>query len=119
MGSALSGTARQFTGIFRRELYIGQAIWNRRHVKKVPGTSKRIAEIRPRNEWIILDHPELRIINDALWNRVQARLKQARKSAHKNNKQSRGRPSMYLLSGLMKCGECGANFIMRDTRAYA
>jgi site-specific DNA recombinase len=28
-------------------------------------------------------------------------------------------PSKYLLSGLMKCGKCGANFIMRDTRAYA
>ena len=119
MGSALVGTAKQFTGILRRELYIGQVIWNRRRTKKVPGTSKRIAEIRPESDWIIQDHPELRIIDDALWSRVQARLKQCRKKAHKNNKRSRGRPSKYLLSGLMKCGECGANFIMRDTRAYA
>ncbi len=119
MGSALVGTAKQFTGILRRELYIGQVIWNRRRMKNVPGTSKRIAEMRPRTEWIIQEHPELRIIDDALWNRVQARLKQSRKKAHKNNKRSRGRPSKYLLSGLMKCGECGANFIMRDKRAYA
>jgi len=119
MGSALVGTAKQFTGILRRELYIGQVIWNRRRTKRVPGTSKRIAEIRPESDWIIQDHPELRVIDDALWSRVQARLKQCRKKAHKNNKRSRGRPSKYLLSGLMKCGECGANFIMRDTRAYA
>ena len=119
MGSALVGTAKQFTGILRRELYIGQVIWNRRRTKKVPGTSKRIAEIRPKSDWIIQDHPKLRIIDDALWSRVQTRLKQCRKKAHKNNKRSRGRPSKYLLSGLMKCGECGANFIMRDTRAYA
>ncbi len=119
MGSALVGTAKQFTGILRRELYIGQVIWNRRRTKKVPGTSKRIAEIRPRSDWIIQDHPELRIIEDALWDLVQARLRQSRKNAHKNNKRTRGRPSKYLLSGLMKCGECGANFIMRDTRAYA
>lgn len=88
-------------------------------MKRVPGTSKRIAEVRPRSEWIILEQPELRIIDDALWQRVQARLKTARKKAHKNNKRTRGRPSKYLLSGLMKCGECGASFIMRDTRAYA
>ncbi len=119
MGSALVGTAKQFTGILRREQYVGQVIWNRRRTKKVPGTSKRITEIRPKSDWIIQDHPELRIIDDALWSRVQARLRQCRKKAHKNNKRSRGRPSKYLLSGLMKCGECGANFIMRDTRAYA
>lgn len=119
LGSALSGTAKQFTGILRRELYIGQVIWNRRQMKKVPGTSRRIAEIRPQSEWIIQDHPELRIIDDALWERVQARLKQSRAKAHKENKRPRGRPSKYLLSGLMKCGECGANFIMRDTRVYA
>ena len=119
MGSALSGTAKQYTGILRRELYIGQVIWNRRKMKSVPGTSKRIAEMRPRSDWIIQDHPELRIIDDALWTRVQTRLKKARNAAHKKNKRPRGRPSKYLLSGLMKCGECGANFIMRDTRAYA
>ena len=119
MGSALSGTAKQYTGILRRELYIGQVIWNRRKMKKVPGTSKRIAEMRPRAEWIIQDHPELRIVDDALWTRVQARLKRCRQKTHQNNKRPRLRPSKYLLSGLMKCGECGANFIMRDTRAYA
>ncbi len=119
MGSALVGTAAQYTGILRRELYIGQVIWNRRRMKKVPGTSRRIAEIRPHDEWIIQEHPELRIIDDALWARVQTRLKQARQKTHKNNKRPRRRPSKYLLSGLMVCGECGANFIMRDTRAYA
>ena len=118
MGSALAGTAKQFTGILRRELYIGEVIWNRRRMKKIPGTSRRIAEIRPRDEWIIRDHPELRILSDELWNHVQVRLNRARKNAHKNNKRPRGRPSRYLLSGLMKCGVCGANFIMQDARAY-
>jgi DNA invertase Pin-like site-specific DNA recombinase len=119
MGSALSGTAAQYTGILRREIYIGQVIWNRRKSKKVPGTSRRVYDIRPESEWIIREQPELRIINDALWDRVQSRLKSARKSTHEKNKRARGRPSRYLLSGLLKCGCCGANFIMRDTRAYA
>jgi hypothetical protein len=53
-----------------------------------------------------------------LWQRVQARLKDARDKAHPNTLAKRGRPSRYLLSGLMVCGECGANYIMQDTRAY-
>ena len=119
MGSSLSGTAKSFTGILRRELYIGQVIWNRRQFKKVPGTSRRVPEIRPQEDWIIRDHPELRILSDNLWNQVQARLKAARKSTHKANKRPRGRPSRYLLSGLMKCGVCDANYIMQNARSYA
>jgi hypothetical protein len=112
------GGAKTFTGILRREMYIGQLIWNRRKSKKEPGTSRRVYEIRPQSEWEIQSRPNLRIVDDALWKRVQARLSQKRQTAHKKNKQPRGRPSRYLLSGILKCGECGANFIMQDARAY-
>ena len=116
--SALVGTAKMYTGILRREQYIGEVVWNRRKFKKVPGTSKRVCELRPESEWIRVPHPELRIVDDLLWRRVQARLKDARDKAHPNTLAKRGRPSKYLLSGLMVCGECGANYIMQDTRAY-
>ena len=116
--TALVGTAKMFTGILRREQYIGEIVWNRTRWKKVPGTSKRVCELRPDSEWIRIKHPELRIIDDLLWQRVQARLKDARDKAHPNTLAKRGRPSRYLLSGLMVCGECGANYIMQDTRAY-
>lgn len=117
-GSAICGTASQFTGILRRELYIGQYIWNRRRSKKVPGTSRRIYEFRPKAEWEIVEHPELRIVDDVLWHKVQSRLRQVRQNAHPNNIAPRGRPSRYLLSGIMVCDECGGNFIMHDSRAY-
>lgn len=117
-GSALSGTAKMFTGILRRELYIGQQVWNRRRSKKVPGTSKRIYEIRPKSEWVVNEHLELRIIDDVLWHRVQQRLREVREQAHPNNLAPRGRPSRYLLSGIIICGECGGNFVMADSRAY-
>ena len=117
-GSAISGTAKMFTGILRRELYIGQQIWNRRRSKKVPGTSKRAYEIRPKSDWILTEDPELRIIDDVLWHKMQSRLREARANAHPNNLASRGRPSRYLLSGIMVFGECGGNFIMHDSRAY-
>lgn len=117
-GSAICGTAKMFTGILRRELYIGQQIWNRRRSKKVPGTSKRIYEVRPKSEWVVAEHPELRIIDDVLWHKVQTRLRESREKAHPNNLAQRGRPSRYLLSGIMVCGECGGNFVMADSRAY-
>jgi site-specific DNA recombinase len=116
--TALVGTAKMHTGILRREQYIGEVVWNRTKWKKVPGTSKRVCELRPESEWIKAPHPELRIIDDLLWQRVQARLKAARDKSHPNTLAKRGRPSKYLLSGLMVCGECGANYIMQDTRAY-
>ncbi len=116
--SAIVGSAMNYSGMLRNEQYNGQIVWNRRKSKKVPGTSKRVFEIRPKAEWEIREHPELRIIDDVLWDRVQVRLANTRKKIHKHNKRGRGRPSRYLLSGLLKCGECGSNFIMQDARAY-
>ena len=50
--TALVGTAKMCTGILRREQYIGEVVWNRRKSKKVPGTSKRVYDLRPESEWI-------------------------------------------------------------------
>ena len=74
--------------------------------------------MRPKSEWVRFKNPTLRIIDDLLWLRVQARLKASRAKSPPNTLAKRGRPSKYLLSGLMVCGECGANYIMQDTRAY-
>ncbi|MEM6484627.1 MAG: recombinase family protein [Pseudomonadota bacterium] len=115
--SALVGSQKSFSGILRRERYIGKMIWNRRQFKRVPGTSKRQVEIRPESEWIVKENESLRIIGDSLWARVQSRLRDTRKKAHANNKRSKGRPPKYMLSGLMKCGVCGSNFVM-NSNAY-
>ena len=40
----------------------------------MPGANKRVRRIRPKEQWSITDQPELRIIDDALWQKVQARL---------------------------------------------
>jgi site-specific DNA recombinase len=58
--------------MLRRELYIGKRIWNQTKFVKTPGTNKRVGRPRPRNEWQIQDVPELRIISDELWTRVQS-----------------------------------------------
>ena len=61
--------------MLRRELYIGRIVWNHRRYVKKPGTNKRVSRRRPETEWTQpLDVPELRIIDEPLWERVQCRL---------------------------------------------
>ncbi len=62
-------------------LYIGRLVWNKQRYVKDPNTGKRLARVNPESQWIIREIPELRIIEDKLWDRVQARLAGIRDSA--------------------------------------
>ncbi len=66
------------TGIremLRRDLYVGRLVWNRREFRKRPNTNKRVSRLRPEDQWTEpMEMPDLRIIDDELWGRVQARL---------------------------------------------
>ena len=67
----------------------------------------------PREEWIIQDVPELRIVEDALWNDVKARQKHVRHNLTHDAagvRSERARRPAYLLSNLIKCGTCGGGF---------
>jgi site-specific DNA recombinase len=50
-------------------------VWNRREFLKDPDTGKRRSVERPPNEWRIEEHPDLRVIDDALAEAVAARIK--------------------------------------------
>ena len=97
--------------MLRRELYAGQVIWNRSRFVKAPGTNKRLRRERPRNEWRIVERPELRIIDDALWMRVQQRIETiaAQFKGKRPGLYNRAASSPYLLTGFLKCGSCGAS----------
>jgi site-specific DNA recombinase len=140
--SAVVGDPKKFTGIIRNEIYVGRVIWNRSTWSKSP-EGKRCRTNRPPAEWIRRDAPDLRIIDDVLWQRVQNRIKatqectaQARKravilqaqglpsrrgrGAYKDPENARaGHPAPYLLSGLLKCAVCGSNFAMANGEKYA
>jgi DNA invertase Pin-like site-specific DNA recombinase len=100
--------------MLRRELYVGRRIWNQTKYVKTPGTNKRVARPRPRNEWVIQEMPELRIISDDLWTRVQHRQDRLKEVyAHSGKKPvNRGASSAYLLSGFLRCGTCNAKLII-------
>jgi site-specific DNA recombinase len=106
------------TGIramLKRELYKGELIWNRSKFEKVPESNKRRRKIRDESEWIRTQRPELAIVTEELWDRVQARLNFFGAKPSQGRRRgllARSLTSPYLFSGLLKCGECGANLII-------
>jgi len=112
--STIHGNPKRGIGILHNELYVGRLVWNRQRFLKDPDTAKRIARMNPPAEWITKDVPELRIIDDELWNGVQARYASVQhkwKSGEEGRRFNQFRRPKYLFSGLTKCDECGAGFI--------
>ncbi|MGE0037739.1 MAG: recombinase family protein [Xanthobacteraceae bacterium] len=109
--TTIRGHALRGTGILRNEIYIGRLVWNRLRYSKDPATGRRVSRINPREDWIYRDVPELRILDDNLWNRVAARLGAIRASdavakARATEFWTRRRPR-HLLTGKVVCGVCG------------
>ncbi|WP_317214577.1 recombinase family protein [Gluconobacter sp. GP1] len=114
--STINGNRERGTGILNNELYIGRLIWNRLRYIKDPSTGKRVSRLNPESEWVLQDVPDLRIIEQDLWDAVKAR-----QSKTTWSQKSRGtgahplnalqRPT-HLLTGLIKCGCCGGGFSM-------
>ena len=102
------------TRLLRNEKYIGKYIWNKTTTKKDPLTGKRKQVSRPESEWVILDKPELRIIDQETWDIVQKKLEKRKLTSHnyKNKEKRQHRVTTdptHLLSGNLKCGVCGGN----------
>jgi DNA invertase Pin-like site-specific DNA recombinase len=109
--STINGNVRRGTGILNNELYIGRLVWNRLRYVKDPRTGKRVSRPNPDSSLIVRDVPELRIVDQALWDRVKERQGRARRNTRPDMAVrpfwDRRRPR-YLFSGLVKCGVCGA-----------
>jgi hypothetical protein len=128
LASAIHGDPKRGSGILNCETYVGRVVWNRRQMKKRPGTSKRVAMIRTAADLITREEPALRIISDELWQRVKDRqsmraeefgtrvVKGLRKA--RVRRPGGGRPSRYLLSGLLHCAECEAGFVLSNGTRY-
>ena len=121
--SAIHGDPQDGTGILNNSLYNGIRTWNRARYAVNPDTGKRIRKVNDEENWVITDMPELRIVPAELWERVKARQqliadKSALMRATQGKQARTGAGPKYLLSSLLTCGECGANFIMLDRRRY-
>jgi DNA invertase Pin-like site-specific DNA recombinase len=114
MDTTIRGHASRGNGILNNELYIGRLIWNRQRFVKDPDTGRRVARPNPKEEWIVQGVPELRIVDQDLWDKVkhrQATIKSARGGGQQNHFRDRRRPR-HLFSGMIKCGQCGGGYAM-------
>ncbi len=95
--------------ILQNEVYRGWRIWNKtRKVRKPDG--KKTYRKRPKSEWVIVEGAHPALVDPDLWQAVE----EAR--AQRPGRGGGGFYSHYLLTGLVKCGECGGNFIVHAAR---
>jgi len=100
-------------GMLSRKRYIGKIPFG--HYKNVymEGTKKR----KKMDDGFFADRPELRIIDQDLWEEVQRRQKALASIYLKDTngnlwgRPDPGRESRFLLSGIGRCGECGASIV--------
>jgi site-specific DNA recombinase len=71
--STINGNRERGTGILNNELYVGRQVWNRLRFIKDPQTGKRVSRLNPPSAWVTKEVPELRIVDQALWDQVKAR----------------------------------------------
>jgi site-specific DNA recombinase len=95
-------------------LYIGRYIWNRSAWKNDPDTQKRTRKDLPREQWVIHEKPELRLVDDDLWFAVRARIDAKNLKPGKG----KGRPARTLFGGQLRCPQCFGAFIAVNSRSY-
>lgn len=110
--SVLTGNKKRGHGILVNPLYAGTIVWNRVRMIKDPSTGKRVSRANPETEWQRADAPQLRIIDQAVFDAAQERIVDRRR-VHPSHR----RAPKHLLSGLLKCGCCGAGMSVKDTSA--
>lgn len=105
--SALVGSQQRRNGLLNNELYKGTIVYNRQHFRKDPATGKRVSRANPESEWQRQDAPDLRIVDEDIWQTAQL-VRAKRSGPVKGINKQRG--PKRLLSGLVYCGCCGAKY---------
>ncbi|MCV2879058.1 recombinase family protein [Sedimentimonas flavescens] len=117
--STIRGNAKKRDGMLRNEAYIGRLVYGRNAFLRDPDTGNRIS--RPAHDEAIVssDCPELQIVADDVWNRVQDRLAETHDTfARKSTPLNRSHQPKYLLSALLSCGGCGGGFVIVGRERY-
>ncbi|ADJ24827.1 Resolvase domain protein [Hyphomicrobium denitrificans ATCC 51888] len=105
--STIIGSRKRANGLINNQLYIGKIVYNRQRFVKDPATGKRQARPNSPDQWIVNDALDLRIVSDALFAEAAAR-----RDEKGGAKPTHHRRPKHLLSGLVRCGSCGASMIV-------
>jgi site-specific DNA recombinase len=112
--TTIHGNPKRGVGILNNQLYVGRLVWNRLRYLKDPDTGKRVSRLNPETDWVVQDVPDLRIIDQEVWDAAKARQKTLALTLAEpgeNALTERRRPK-HLLAGLVKCGRCGGGYTM-------
>src|SRR6202043_1399928 len=101
--STINGNLQRGAGILLNEIYAGRIVWNKVRMIKDPATGKRVSRPNPPSQYRTVKVQHLRIVDDAAFQAAQA-IKQQR--SHQGATKSR--KPLRPLSGLLRCGSCGA-----------
>ena len=107
----IRGNAKKRDGMLRNEAYVGLVAYGRNRFFRGGDTGRRVSRPSVDEDIVLAEVPELAIIADDVWERVQDRLaatytQYAGKTAPLNDSHR----AKYLLNGLVTCGCCGGGY---------
>lgn len=104
--SSILGRKSTGFGVLRNQLYIGKLIYGRTQNVTDPRTRRRAMRLNLSEAPTVTDAPELRIIDQSLWDRVQELI-----AGREHTRPERQRRPKHILSGMGECGLCGRSWI--------
>lgn len=112
--SAVYGSPADGSGMLNNSLYAGELVWNRSQWLKDPDTGRRQRIMRPAHEWQVQQVPDLRIVDEAVWQAARHRVATTRRAATTPG----GRVPRTLFGGLLLCPHCSAPLIAINASRY-
>lgn len=112
---AITGNPGLMNGIGRNPLYIGRLVYGKTNTRLTASTGKTTVTPGSVIDHVTTEVPHLRILDDDLWLAVQDVLdERSTRLIDENGKPvpNRAKSPPYLLSGLLRCGECGHSYSM-------
>lgn len=105
------------TKILQNEIYIGRYVRNRIQRIRNYNTGKRDARKAPPDDLVTADFPHLRIIDQDLWDAVQAVRRERANRIFGNKQVERATVvrKLHPFGGLFRCGACGGKMILRGS----
>ena len=116
--STLMGSPKMGRGILSNPIYNGRYYWNRLKKLQHPETGKKRFLLRDKDEWVLFINPEMKIVDDTLWEKVQKRRRHIEETTKGRYTQGKLSYSTNLLAGLLKCSCCGGNVVIVSGGKY-
>jgi site-specific DNA recombinase len=101
--STINGNAARGHGMLINELYAGRIVWNKVRMIKDPATGRRVPRPNRKDQYRSVDAPHLAIVEEATFKAAQVI-----KAGRSRQGASQSRKAVRPLSGLLRCGSCGA-----------